>query len=152
MTFYTITIHVTILLNRISMTRNLWLAFALACASFLIRSQGIFLIIAIAIWLATQRRWKPLLILGGMAAATQAITMAFIGFGRYGGQFLMKNPYNSAAGQVSFGDLVERLTTNLILYIRISAEALVPLSAWHGLSIILGLVIIYIIARTYVSD
>ena len=131
------------------LTKNYTIAFILACLAFLVRSQGILLILAIGIWLIVYKQWRQLAVLAVLAVATQGIIMAFTGTGEYARQFMMKNPYDRAAGSVAIGDLVERLTTNIILYIKIIAESLCPLSAWRGLSIVLGILIICVLVKQY---
>ena len=130
------------------MNRNLIFAFALALASYLIRTQGILLILAMGVWLFTRKQYKALAVLCWLTALTQAGVWLLIGRGRYIGLLMMRNPYDPSAGTAGIADIGERVVANTIAYAKILADTLLPavsLVPWLGY--LVGIVLVVLIWR-----
>ena len=127
------------------MTKDYWLALALALCATLIRTQGILLIVAIVIVLALRRAWQAVAI---FATSGTAVFLLFGMSKTHAHNFWLKNPYNEALGRVGVGDLVARVTHNFGLYAwEILPETLLPWTAWQGVSVLAGVVLMFLIWR-----
>jgi len=127
------------------MTRDYWLAFAFVLCAYLVRTQGILLIVAMLAILLFERKWKPAVV---MSAISLPFMLIFRTGGNYISENLMKDPYNVGLGKAEFGDLIIRLAQNFVLYVtEILPQALVPYSAWAGLCAVLGIVIVWLLIK-----
>ena len=129
------------------MNKYYWIAFALACVSFLLRSVGIVLIASIIIYLLSVKEYHKTLLLLGLFLPTWLFNQLIVGSGHYLRDFMAKNPYDLTAGQIGFADLITRITTNINIYISVLAKTLVPLSSNFNLSVIVGIVLLFIVMR-----
>lgn len=95
--------------------RDLALGLALAVAAYFSRSAGLPLVVAAAVWLAIERRWKCL---GGFAAlfAALALPWQMRSGGDYASEFWMINPYAPDLGTAGPADMVRRVFANLSDY------------------------------------
>jgi len=127
------------------MTKNLWLTLACALCAYLVRTQGLLLIVSIVVYLCLRKEWKP-------AVIVSLVSLPFVAWlgigGRYGSLLLLKDPLNAAAGRVGFADMVARATDNMVNYcFYVLPQALLPMSAWAGLSVIVGIALIILIYK-----
>ena len=80
---------------------------ALVIAAYFTRSAGLPLLVAVALWLALRRRWRPLGVLAGVflvpAALWQSRSQA-----DYISEFWLINPYAPDLGRAGPGDLIAR--------------------------------------------
>lgn len=90
----------------------------LTAAAFLVRSAGLPLMVAAALWLLLRRRWAQAGIYALVVAPTAGAWWLWSRGGNgYGGHILDADPYNPAAGTVGALGLVERIGENLQLYL-----------------------------------
>jgi hypothetical protein len=127
------------------MNKNYWLALACALCAYLVRTQGLLLIVSIIIYLCLRKEWKPAVIVSFVSLPF----VAWLGIGgRYGEILLLKVQYDVSAGRVGFADMVARTTDNMVNYcFYVLPQALLPMSAWAGLSVIVGIVLIILIYK-----
>ena len=88
---------------------------ALALAAYFTRAAALPLVAAVALWLATSRRWKALAAFAAAAAAPLFLWHTRSG-GEYVSEFWLINPYQPDLGQAGLGDLAVRAVTNAWLY------------------------------------
>ena len=88
---------------------------ALAMAAYFTRAAALPLVAAVALWLATSRRWKALAAFAAAAAAPLFLWHTRSG-GEYVSEFWLINPYQPDLGQAGLGDLAVRAATNAWLY------------------------------------
>ena len=106
---------------------------ALVIAAYFTRSAGLPLLVAVALWLALRRRWRPLGVLAGVflvpAALWQSRSQA-----DYISEFWLINPYAPDLGRAGPGDLIARGAGNFWTYAsEYVPEGLVGLGgAWAG--------------------
>ena len=88
---------------------------ALAVAAWFTRSAGLPLVMAAAVFLALERRWKAL---AGFAAlfALPAVLWQLRPGGEYAAEFLLVNPYEPDLGRAGPADLARRVGENLWRY------------------------------------
>lgn len=87
----------------------------LAMAAYFTRAAGLPLVAAVALWLATSRRWKALAAFAAAAAGPLFLWHTRSG-GEYVSEFWLINPYQPDLGQAGLGDLAARAATNAWLY------------------------------------
>ena len=106
---------------------------ALAIAAYFTRSAGLPLLVAVALWLALQRRWRPLGVLAGVVLVPAALWQSR-SQGDYISEFWLINPYAPDLGRAGPRDLIARVAGNFWTYATEYVPAgLVGLDgAWAG--------------------
>ena len=127
------------------MNKNLWLALAFALCAYLVRTQGILLVVAILAVLLFERKWKPAVVI---SLVFLPFFLAFSLGGQYVSVLLQKEAYNVTAGRASVYDLISRMTQNFVLYVtEVLPQTLVPYSSYAELCAVLGIVIVWLLIK-----
>lgn len=92
--------------------RSLLLGLAAAMAAYFARSAGLPLLVAVVVWLALQRRWKPLAAFAGVFAVPALLWQLRAG-ADYVSEFWLVNPYAPDLGRAGPAELVKRVAENL---------------------------------------
>ncbi len=132
-----------------------WQFYVLVFASvipFYIRSVGIVIPAAMALYYIKEKKYKLLGIYIGIVIAL--ILPWYIrnmlvksGEDTYFKQLIMKNPYNIAEGYIGFSDIILRLKNNVIDYLKILSYMLfVKVNVWIGL-----IILVFFIAGLFYS-
>lgn len=95
--------------------RSLLLGLAAAMAAYFTRSAGLPLLVAVAVWLALQRRWKPLAAFVGVLAVPGLLWQLRAG-ADYVSEFWLVNPYAPDLGRAGPIELLTRVAENLWTY------------------------------------
>ena len=93
----------------------LLLGAAATIAAYFTRSAGLPLVVAVAVWLALQKRWKPLGVFAGVFAIPGLLWQRRAG-SDYVSEFWLVQPYVPDLGRVGPVDLLERVAENLWTY------------------------------------
>lgn len=96
-------------------THELLLGAAAAMAAYFTRSAGLPLVVAVAVWLALQKRWKLLGVFGGVFAIPGLLWQQRAG-ADYVSEFWLLQPYVPDLGRAGPVDLVRRVAENLWSY------------------------------------
>ena len=88
---------------------------AAAMAAYFTRSAGLPLVVAVAVWLALQKRWKLLGVFGGIFAVPGLLWQQRAG-SDYASEFWLVQPYVPDLGRAGPMDLLERMSENLWTY------------------------------------
>lgn len=119
-------------------SRRVWAGMAMVFAAYFTRSAGLPLVLAVAVWLARRRRFRPLAIYG-LAFAVPALVWwlrdARTGHD-YVSEFWMVNPYAPDLGQIGVGGLLLRVADNLWQYVtEYMPEGLTGLGGTPGMMV-----------------
>lgn len=95
--------------------RSLLLGLAAAMAAYFTRSAGLPLLVAVAVWLALQKRWKPLAAFAGVLAVPGLLWQLRAG-ADYVSEFWLVNPYAPDLGRAGPVELLARVAVNLWTY------------------------------------
>ena len=95
--------------------RSLLLGLAAAMAAYFTRSAGLPLLVAVAVWLALQRRWKPLAAFAGVLAVPGLLWQLRTG-ADYVSEFWLVNPYAPDLGRAGPVELLARVAVNFWTY------------------------------------
>ena len=95
--------------------RSLFLGLAAAMAAYFTRSAGLPLLVAVVLWLALQRRWKPLAAFAGAFAVPGLLWQLRAG-ADYLSEFWLVNPYVPDLGRAGPVELVTRFAENVWTY------------------------------------
>ena len=87
-----------------------------AMAAYFTRSAGLPLVVAVAVWLALQKRWKLLGVFAGVFAVPGLLWQQRAG-SDYVSEFWLVQPYVPDLGRVGPVDLLERVSANLWTYV-----------------------------------
>jgi len=131
------------------MTKDYWLALAFALCAYMVRIQGLLLIVSIVVYLCLRKAWKPAVI---VSFVSLPFVVAFGTGGKYMQEFWLKEPSSLAAGNAAphanLVDLIARFTENFHQYaFGVLPTTLLPWTAWQGLSAIAGVGILFLIYR-----
>ena len=88
---------------------------ALVIAAYFTRSAGLPLLVAVGLWLAMRRRWRPLGVLAGVFLVPAALWQ-WRSQADYISEFWLINPYAPDLGRAGPGDLIARVAGNLWTY------------------------------------
>ena len=104
--------------DKLVSSRRVWAGVGLVILAYFTRSAGLPLVLAVGVWLARRRRFKPLAIYGVLFAVP-----AFLWWLRdartghdYISEFWMVNPYAPVLGEIGVGGLLVRMGGNLWQY------------------------------------
>ena len=100
-------------------SRRVWVGMAMVLAAYFTRSAGLPLVLAVAVWLALRRRFRPLGIYGLVFAVPALLWwLRDARTGRdYVSEFWMVNPYAPDLGQIGAGGLLLRILDNFWQYV-----------------------------------
>ena len=101
--------------GRDAQLHSLLLGVAAAMAAYFTRSAGLPLVVAVALWLALQRRWKLLGVFGGVFAIPGLLWQQRAG-PDYVSEFWLLQPYVPDLGRAGPVDLLKRVADNLWTY------------------------------------
>lgn len=99
-----------------------WLAagMMMVLLAYLTRSAGLPLAVAVLLWLAHGRRWKPFAtfaVLFGVPAFLWWLRGYVLGGSEYASEFWLVDPYRPFLGTVGPGELLDRVVANLTAYV-----------------------------------
>ena len=94
---------------------SLLLGLAAALAAYFTRSAGLPLLVAVVVWLALQKRWKPMAAFAGVFAVP-GLLWQLRASADYVSEFWLVNPYVPDLGRAGPVELVARVAENLWTY------------------------------------
>ena len=94
---------------------SIFAGLVLVIAAYFTRSAGLPLLVAVGLWLAMRRRWRPLGVLAGVFLVPAALWQ-WRSQADYISEFWLINPYAPDLGRAGPGDLIARVAGNLWTY------------------------------------
>lgn len=133
-----------------------WLSFALAVYSYLIRTVGIALVIAMIVVLLVRKEYRYLIILLLIFLAVfipwQIRIARLPQSWTYFDEMLLKNPYNQYLGKITVVDFAVRLYENFVLYtFTIFPQTMVPIIKSPVILAVCGFIFLTFILLGFVS-